>query len=92
MLKMNKFDWSLLLFFMPLAMMIVIGCDSSQASAPVTNPALEASRISIQDLGRNGGKWRVIELIYKNKTYILIQNYDGDNQSLVKIDEFLTEQ
>ena len=91
-----KFNWSWLLFCLPFGMLIFIGCvePSRQSSVTTQNFYVPESSdkqgsISITSLG-NG--WKIIELVYKNKTHVFLQNYDGNNQSLVKFQEFVTEQ
>jgi hypothetical protein len=44
-------------------------------------------KLHITNLGRDRGRWQIVELTRDNVKYVFLRNYDGNNQSMTKISE-----
>jgi hypothetical protein len=61
-------------------------CGCQQSSQPVPLP--EGTTFQAYNIASGGSMvYYLIEVKYKGCTYIVLQNYDGNNQSMVKLAE-----
>ncbi len=60
---------------------VALGC---AVEAEPNSPA-NYYKFSVSELGRNSGHWRLVELEYEGTKYVFLQNYDTNNQALVKV-------
>ena len=89
----NKVDYAFgLLMAAMVCILFVVGCDEIQQAKPaVLSSHPNGTNFSITEIGNpnSSGRWNLVELKYKEKTYVFLRHNYGDCQSMVKVEEFV---
>lgn len=71
-----------------LTIVMLIGCEDNPKDNVERKIATDR-RLTVMELSSTiNEKWTLIEIEYNGRKYVLLRNYDTNNQSMVKIDDF----
>lgn len=89
--------WDVSSFLFILSLLLLIGCDVKTNSQEVGGrqkfESVGGHEIIVSEFSPElrEGKWSMVETTYNGRKYVFLRNYDGDNQAIIKVDDFPVE-